>query len=98
MGWPRFSYLLAVSVRVKCVGMAAKKSVRERAPLGRALIASTVAEMIDEGGVESLTMRSVAARLGVSAMALYHHVEDKDELLRMVGDDLIGQIELPDPD
>jgi AcrR family transcriptional regulator len=76
--------------------MAAKRSVTERAPLGRALIASTAAAMIDEVGVENLTMRSVAARLGVSAMALYHHVEDKDELLRMVGDDLLGQIELPD--
>jgi TetR/AcrR family tetracycline transcriptional repressor len=77
--------------------VATKKSVKERAPLGRPLIASTVAEMIDELGVGSVTMRSVAARLGVSAMALYHHVEDKDELLRMVGDDLLGQIELPDP-
>jgi TetR/AcrR family transcriptional regulator, tetracycline repressor protein len=78
--------------------MAAKRSVTERAPLGRALIASTAAQLIDEVGVENLTMRSVAARLGVSAMALYHHVEDKEELLRMVGDDLLGQIELPDPD
>jgi TetR/AcrR family tetracycline transcriptional repressor len=77
--------------------VAAKKSVKERAPLGRTLITSTVAEMIDELGVESVTMRSVAARLGVSAMALYHHVDDKDELLRMVGDDLLGQIKLPDP-
>jgi AcrR family transcriptional regulator len=78
--------------------MAAKRSVKERAPLGRALIASTAAQIIDEAGVEGLTMRSVAARLGVSAMALYHHVDDKDELLRLVGDDLLGQIELPDPD
>jgi TetR/AcrR family transcriptional regulator, tetracycline repressor protein len=77
--------------------MAAKR-VKERAPLGRALIASTAAEIIDEEGVEGLTMRSVAARLGVSAMALYHHVEDKSELLRMVGDDLLGQIDLPEPD
>lgn len=78
--------------------MAAKRSVNERVPLGRALIATTAADMIDEMGVENLTMRSVAGRLGVSAMALYHHVEDKDELLRMVGDDLLGQIELPDPE
>jgi AcrR family transcriptional regulator len=78
--------------------MAVKRSVSERVPLRRELIASTTAQMIDEIGVESLTMRSVAARLGVSAMALYHHVEDKDELLRMVGDDLLGQIELPDPE
>lgn len=54
--------------------------------------------MINEVGVDNVTMRAVAARLGVSAMALYHHVEDKDELLRMVGDDLLGSIEVPDPD
>lgn len=78
--------------------MATRRPVNERAPLDRTLIASTAAEMIDEVGVENLTMRAVAARLGVSAMALYHHVDDKDELLRMVGDDLLGQIELPDPD
>ncbi|MGH3674325.1 MAG: TetR/AcrR family transcriptional regulator [Mycobacterium sp.] len=78
--------------------MATRNSAEERQPLGRALIASTAAEMIDEVGVDNLTMRAVAARLGVSAMALYHHVEDKDELVRMVGDDLLGRIELPDPD
>ena len=55
-------------------------------------------EMIDEVGVENLTMRAVAARLDVSAMALYHHVEDKDELLRLVGDVVLGRIELPDPE
>lgn len=74
------------------------KSVAERAPLGRALISSTAADLIDELGVDKLTMRALAERLGVSAMALYHHVEDKDELVRMVGDDLLGRIELPDPD
>jgi TetR/AcrR family transcriptional regulator, tetracycline repressor protein len=78
--------------------VANKRSVKERAPLGRALIASTAAEMIAEVGVDKLTMRAMAARLGVSAMALYHHVEDKDELIRMVGDDLLGKIALPDPD
>jgi AcrR family transcriptional regulator len=43
-------------------------------------------------------MRAVAGRLDVSAMALYYHVEDKDELLRLVGDDILGQLELPDDD
>jgi TetR/AcrR family transcriptional regulator, tetracycline repressor protein len=78
--------------------MATKKAVRERAPLDRHRIAATAMEMIDEVGVEKLTMRAVAARLDVSAMALYHHVEDKDELLRLVGDDILGELELPDPD
>jgi TetR/AcrR family tetracycline transcriptional repressor len=78
--------------------MADKKSVGVRTPLDRARIASTAMEMIDEVGVDKLTMRAVAARLDVSAMALYHHVEDKEELLRLVGDDILGQVELPDPD
>lgn len=78
--------------------MAAKKAVRERIPLDRHLIAATAMDMITEIGVEKLTMRALAARLDVSAMALYHHVEDKNELLRLVGDDILGQIELPDPE
>lgn len=75
-----------------------KKPVSVRAPLDRARIAVTARKMIDEVGVDKLTMRAVAARLDVSAMALYHHVEDKDELLRLVGDDILRSIELPDPD
>jgi TetR/AcrR family transcriptional regulator, tetracycline repressor protein len=78
--------------------VASKKSVRERTPLDRARIAATALEMIEEVGVDRLTMRAVAARLDVSAMALYHHVEDKEELLRLVGDDILGHVELPDPD
>lgn len=78
--------------------MASKKSVRERVPVDRHRIAATALEMIEEVGVEKLTMRAVAARLDVSAMALYHHVEDKDELLRLVGDDILGAIDLPDPE
>jgi TetR/AcrR family transcriptional regulator, tetracycline repressor protein len=78
--------------------LATKKSVAVRAPLDRERIAAAAMEIIDEIGVEKLTMRAVAARLDVSAMALYHHVEDKDELLRLVGDVVLGRIELPDPD
>jgi AcrR family transcriptional regulator len=78
--------------------MTGKKSASVRAPLDRGRIASTAMEMIDEVGIERLTMRAVAARLDVSAMALCHHVEDKDELLRLVGDDVLGRIELPDRD
>lgn len=78
--------------------MATKNPAGERAPLGRALITATAAELINDMGIDKLTMRTLAARLGVSAMALYHHVDDKDELVRMVGDDMLGRIELPDPD
>ena len=76
----------------------AKRVPAIRAPLDRARLALTALEMIDEVGVEGLTMRSVAARVDVSVMALYYHVTDKDELLRLVGDVVLGRIELPDPD
>jgi TetR/AcrR family transcriptional regulator, tetracycline repressor protein len=75
-----------------------RRNVVERVPVTRALIASVAADLIRAEGLEALTMRSVAAKLGVSAMALYHHVEDKDEIIRLVGDDMLAGIELPDPD
>jgi AcrR family transcriptional regulator len=78
--------------------VATKKPVAVRTPVDRQRIAATAREMIDEVGVEKVTMRAVAGRLGVSAMALYHHVEDKDELLRLVGDDILGHLDVPDPE
>lgn len=78
--------------------MAKRRSAVERVPLTRQLIASIAADLIKAEGIEALTMRTVAAKLGVSAMALYHHVADKDEIVRLVGDDILARIELPDPD
>jgi TetR/AcrR family tetracycline transcriptional repressor len=78
--------------------MAKRHNTVERVPLTRELIAAVAADLINEEGLEALTMRSVAARLSVSAMALYHHVEDKDEILRLVGDDILAGIDLPDPE
>ncbi len=34
----------------------------------------------EEGGVEAVSMRKVAARLGAGTMTLYHYVGGKDEL------------------
>jgi AcrR family transcriptional regulator len=76
--------------------VAKRRTAPERAPLTRQLISSVAADLIKEQGLEALTMRTMAARLGVSAMALYHHVEDKDEIVRLIGDDILAQIDLPD--
>jgi AcrR family transcriptional regulator len=78
--------------------VAKRRNAVERAPLTRELIAAEAADLIREAGLEALTMRTVAATLGVSAMALYHHVEDKDEIIRLVGDDILAKIDLPDPE
>jgi AcrR family transcriptional regulator len=45
--------------------------------------------LIDEGGVENLTMRALAAALGVAPMTLYRHVTDKQMLLALIPDALL---------
>ena len=47
----------------------------------RAALLSEAAEMIAEGGTQSLTMRAISARLGVSRAAPYRHFPDKSSLL-----------------
>ena len=51
--------------------------------LRAALLAETAA-MIEDGGVESVTMRAVSGRLGVSRGAPYRHFSDKSALLMAV--------------
>ena len=55
-------------------------------------------EVLDDGGVASLSMRSVAQRLGTGAASLYAYVSGKDELLELIFEELIGTIPLPTPD
>ncbi len=49
--------------------------------LSRSAVLDAAASIIAEEGVEALTMRRVAARLGTAPMSLYRHVRDKDDLL-----------------
>ena len=67
-----------------------------RAPLSRERIARAALELIDEEGLENCSMRRLGARLGVEAMALYHHFPSKGDLLDGVVDCLVEEIELPD--
>jgi AcrR family transcriptional regulator len=60
-------------------------SRRGRAPtLTRDQIAGAALEVIDREGLEALSMRRLAAELGVAAMSLYRYFRDKDELLDAV--------------
>lgn len=45
-------------------------------------------EVLDEGGIDAVTVRSVATRLGVKAPALYWHVSNKQELLDEMGTEI----------
>jgi AcrR family transcriptional regulator len=52
-----------------------------RAPLTVDVITDAALAIVDEQGLEGLSMRKLGARLGVEAMTLYHHVPNKDALL-----------------
>src|SRR4051794_24643930 len=64
---------------------------RTRVTRDRALRAAVA--LADEGGLESLTMRSLAQELGVVPMALYKHVANKDDLIDGMVDIIIGEID-----
>ena len=53
-------------------------------PLTEAGIYAAALRLIDEDGVEALTMRKLATVLDANPMSLYYHVSNKDALLRGV--------------
>ena len=70
-----------------------------RAPLSRERVVESALAVMDAEGLEAVTMRRIGRELGVEAMSLYHHVEDKDALLSAMSEAVISKIELPaDPD
>jgi AcrR family transcriptional regulator len=51
--------------------------------------------LADEGGIEALSMRKLAQRLGVEAMSLYNHVANKDALVDGMIALVANEIDLP---
>lgn len=55
--------------------------------------------MLEEDGLERLTLRRIAEDLGVQAPALYWHVDSRGELLGLMAEDLLRQVlDSLDPD
>ena len=54
---------------------------------------SAAITLMDEAGLDSITMRSLAERLQVTPGSLYRHVRDKDELLVLLAvNALVGAV------
>lgn len=69
-----------------------------RAPWGsisRDEIVQTAVRVIEAGGYQEMSIRSLAAGLGVAPMSLYRHIRDKDDLLNEVVDLLLAQVWRP---
>ena len=65
-----------------------------RAPWGsisREDIVDAAVTIVQAGGYEEMSIRSLAADLGVAPMSLYRHIRDKDDLLNEVVDRLLAR-------
>ncbi|MEV6849501.1 TetR/AcrR family transcriptional regulator [Actinoplanes sp. NPDC051411] len=63
----------------------------------RAQILSAARKLIDQDGWEKLTIRRLAAEVGIGATTLYHHVRDKEDLLLLLLNEYAEQIPPADP-
>ena len=66
-----------------------------RGTLSRERVLRAALVLADEGGLESLTMHAIGRRLGVQAMSLYRHVENKEDLLDGLVDLVVSEVEMP---
>lgn len=68
-----------------------------RLPLTRERVVAAALALVDQGGIEALSMRAVAAELGVEAMSLYRHVSSREDLILAVADRVLDEVEVPPP-
>lgn len=54
--------------------------------------------LVEQAGIEGLTMRALARELDVDPMAVYRHVRDKDDLLGAMCDQLLAELDPIDVD
>ncbi|OZD07998.1 TetR family transcriptional regulator [Rhodococcus sp. 06-235-1A] len=60
--------------------------------LSKDRIVQAAIEMLDEGGTDSLTFRTLAARLSTGPGALYHHVSNRDDLLAAAAEAVMASV------
>ena len=67
-----------------------------RQPLTKERVLQAAIQIADRDGLGALTMRRLGKDLGATAMAIYKHVTNKEEILEGMLELVIGRIELPD--
>jgi AcrR family transcriptional regulator len=70
-------------------------AVATRPPLTRERVLEGAVRLADREGIDALSMRKLGRELGVEGMAIYRHVQDKDDLLDGAIDAVVGEIESP---
>lgn len=75
----------------------AKRTPGQRAGLTREAVLAEARAALSHDGVDALSMRRLAQRLGVAPNALYSHVAGRDDLIDTLLDDTLGEVTAPDP-
>jgi AcrR family transcriptional regulator len=64
-----------------------------RTPLSRERVLAAAVALVDSDGIQALTMRRLAADLGVEAMSLYYHLPAKEALLDGLVETVLAEID-----
>ncbi len=70
-----------------------KKNAYHHGDLRESLLAAA-ADIVCEDGVDGLSLRKLAERVGVSRTAPYHHFKDKSELLCAIAEDGFAKLDV----
>jgi TetR/AcrR family transcriptional regulator, tetracycline repressor protein len=65
-----------------------------RARLSRGVVVDRALEIGSSEGLEAVTLRRLAAELGVTPMALYRHFHDKQDLINAMAEAVIGDMDV----
>ncbi|MEV6423959.1 TetR/AcrR family transcriptional regulator C-terminal domain-containing protein [Streptomyces sp. NPDC051662] len=68
---------------------------RQEPPLTRERITEAAIALLDDEGMERLTMRHLAERIGVGATTLYWHIDTKDDVIDLATDAIFAEAQLP---
>lgn len=71
---------------------------KKRPALTAERIAAEAMALVDEGGLEALSFRSLAARLKCQAMSLYHYYPSKQHLIDALVNICLADAEIPGPE
>ena len=64
--------------------------------LDRSVVVAAAVRVAERGGVRSVTVRALAAELGLSTTAMYRYVDGKAELLNLIAAATLASVELPE--
>lgn len=70
---------------------------RDASTLSRERIVATAVELLDAGGIDGLTMRRLADRLGSGVMSLYWYVDNKEDVFDLALDAVLQYHAPPRP-